>query len=85
MAENKTKEQVLAELSDEDRAQLHAALKTWNKDGGVEQPLIPFGDADGDGIIDAWTLDEAGELALISTGLKDTVFEADGSGEEQAV
>jgi len=81
MAEAKTKEQVLAELSDNDRAQLHGALKTWRKEG-VENPLIPLGDVDGDGIIEAWALDLEGELTLVATGLDETVFESTGEGIE---
>lgn len=56
-----------------------AALKKW-KDDGVENPTIPSDvDLDGDGVVDAFGLDENDQLIFIS-GIKltDTVYRSDG-------
>lgn len=78
-----TSEEIEEQLTEADRAQLIESLKSW-RDNGVENPHIPLGyDADGDGGLDAWALDENDELVLIAVeGLDDTVFESEGDGVE---
>jgi hypothetical protein len=52
-------------LTEEDKAELKAALLTWRNDG-VANPKIPLDyDVDGDGIADAYGLDANDELILI--------------------
>lgn len=70
-------------LPEEDRQEIRAALLTWKKDG-VARPLIPLDhDVNGDGVADAFGLDENDELIIVTdANLKDTVSRADGSGIE---
>jgi hypothetical protein len=78
-----SKDAVLALLTQNDRDNLVAALKGWAEDG-VKDPQIPLDhDVDGDGIVDAWALDENGELTLVNAvSVADTVSVSDGSGIE---
>lgn len=74
------------DLPREDQAQLLACLVQWKADG-QKNPLIPCDvDVDGDGIVDAYGLGPFGDLVYVTGAtVKDTVYEADGSGLEQAV
>jgi len=68
------------ELTPEDREAIRVVLTNW-KDYGMESPLVPFDvDVDGDGIVDAWGLDENGEVVLVRSSLEQTVFRSDGDG-----
>lgn len=69
----------------EDQAQLLACLRQWKAEGQTN-PLIPCDvDVDGDGTAEAYGLGPFGDLVYV-TGitLGDTVYEADGSGEESS-
>ena len=50
------------------------------KSEGIENPLLPMNvDIDGDGIADAYGLDDNGEVCIVSgVDLKDTVYVSDG-------
>ena len=69
------------ELTPEDREAIRAILTNWKAEG-VENPLVPMDvDVDGDGVVDAWGLDEDGQVVVVhSTPLDDTVFQSDGDG-----
>jgi len=55
----------ISALPDEDKAAIKAALLQWKKDGN-ENPLLPLDqDLNGDGITDAFGLDDKGELILV--------------------
>lgn len=71
------------ELTEQDRGVLKTALLQYKADG-VENPMIPLNvDIDGDGINDAFALDDRDELILVSeVHLDNTVYAADGSGTE---
>jgi hypothetical protein len=66
----------------EDQAQLLISLRQW-RDEGNPNPLIPTDvDVDGDGVVDAFGLDDAGQLVYVSgASLADTVMTADQAGE----
>lgn len=66
-------------LPDEDRAALKAALESMRA-GGDANPRIPLNvDLDGDGVADAWALDESGEVTLVAdVPLAETSYEASG-------
>ena len=68
-----------AELSTEDREAIQGILTTW-RDEGVENPLLPMDvDVDGDGIVDSWGLDAAGNVVVVSgASLEDTVYVSEG-------
>lgn len=68
-----------AELSKEDRDVIRDILLGYRKEG-ESVPLLPLDvDLDGDGITDAWGLDENDEVVLVSgQKLKDTVYVSDG-------
>jgi hypothetical protein len=70
----------VSELPVQDREVLTAALKSL-KDSGVP-PLIPLDvDLDGDGIVDAWGLDDEGNLIVVKgQPIAETSYEADGEG-----
>ena len=61
-----------------DREALRAIL-TAQREDGVERPLLPLNvDIDGDGIVDAFGLDDAGKLVLVSgVDLADTCYVSD--------
>lgn len=67
------------DLPEVDRLQIKASLTQW-KTEGQEDPLIPLDvDLDGDGIVDAWGLDDKGEVELRSGAkLRKTVYQSDG-------
>jgi hypothetical protein len=67
------------ELPQEDRDALKAALEAHKADR-VANPQIPLdADIDGDGIADAWALDENGDVVLVpQVAIADTVFAATG-------
>lgn len=69
----------MPELSPEDEADIIAILKA-ERDRGTEGPLLPMDfDVDGDGIVDAFGLDEEDNLIVVSSvPLADTVFESSG-------
>lgn len=62
-----------------DREALKAILLAQREEG-VERPLVPLNvDIDGDGIVDAFGLDDAGEVILVSgVELGDTCYVSDG-------
>ncbi len=66
-------------LTDADRSAIKGILEQW-RESGVLNPLLPMDvDVDGDGIVDAWGLDEDGEVVVVSsTSLPYTVYESDG-------
>ncbi|UDL16233.1 hypothetical protein SEA_KOZIE_37 [Microbacterium phage Kozie] len=66
-------------LTDDDRAAIKGILEQW-RDSGVLNPLLPIDvDVDGDGIADAWGLDENGDVVLVSgASLPYTVYASDG-------
>lgn len=66
-------------LTDEDRACIRGVLLGWRADG-VERPLVPLDvDIDGDGVVDAFGLDDHDEVVLVSGAtLGDTVYRSDG-------
>lgn len=66
-----------------DQAQLKACLLQW-KASGQQNPIIPTDvDVDGDGIVDGYGLGPFGDLVYVTGAqLKDTTYEADGSGIE---
>jgi len=68
-----------AELSKEDRDVIRDILLGYREEG-ESVPLLPLDvDLDGDGITDAWGLDENDEVVLVSgQKLKDTVYVSDG-------
>lgn len=70
-------------LTDEDRDAIKAALLAHREDG-VQDPRISLDiDVDGDGVSDAWALDEGGNVVLIpDVPVADTVFVATGDGVE---
>lgn len=70
---------MIEQLPQEDRDTLRAILLRQSEEG-VARPLIPLNvDIDGDGIVDAFGLDEAGELVLVSgVDLADTCYRSDG-------
>jgi len=74
------------DLPREDQAQLKAALLQW-KSAGQANPVIPADvDVDGDGTVDGYGLGPFGDLVyVVGVPIKDTVYEADGSGMEQDV
>lgn len=67
------------ELPEEDRLALRDIL-IQQRSEGVEDPLIPLNvDIDGDGIADAWALDENDDVVLRpGVKLEDTVYVSDG-------
>lgn len=67
------------ELSAEDRTAIQGVLLQWRA-GGVNVPLLPMDvDVDGDGLNDAWGLDENDEVVFVpSTPLHFTVYKSDG-------
>jgi hypothetical protein len=69
------------ELPEEDRAAIRDVLLNWRAEG-QENPLLPMEvDADGDGIVDSWGLDENDEVVFVSgVALTETVFQSDGDG-----
>lgn len=71
------------ELTEADRAELTAALKTW-QEAGETNPMIPMDvDINGDGHADVAALDGNGNLIFVSgINLEDTVYESTGSGIE---
>ena len=71
-----TAAEVLEQLDPKDRARLTKALRNWTTKGGVERPLIPLADdVTGDGIFDAWGLDENNELTIVpGVPLAETVY-----------
>ncbi len=68
----------IEDLSAEDRDAIKAILTQWQSEG-VETPLLPADvDLDGDGIVDAYGL-ENGEVVVVSgVSLGSTVYVADG-------
>lgn len=66
-------------LSREDYAVTKEALLNWRQEG-VANPLIPSDvDIDGDGIVDAYGLDENDEVIFVSgIALDDTVYLSEG-------
>jgi hypothetical protein len=68
------------ELPQEDRDTLRAALLAYKADG-VENPQIPLNaDIDGDGVVDAWALDENGDVVLVpQVQLGETVYASEGA------
>lgn len=69
----------ITNLPEADKTQLKDILLA-ERAAGVEHPLLPLNvDLNGDGIADAWGLDEAGELTLVpGVALKDTVYKSEG-------
>lgn len=61
-----------------DQAQLKVSLMKWKAEGNPH-PLIPTDvDVDGDGVVDAFGLDEHNTLVYVSgASLADTVMDAD--------
>jgi hypothetical protein len=76
-------EPALHALPDEDREALRVALENLKAAG--EPPLIPLNvDLDGDGIVDAWTLNDKGEVELVpGQNLEDTAYVSDGEDIEE--
>jgi len=66
-------------LADEDRALIKKILTDY-RDEGMENPRLPLNvDIDGDGIADAWALDENDEVVLVpDQKLEDTVYVSEG-------
>jgi len=66
-----------------DRETIKQALLGWEADG-VVNPLIPIdGDVDGDGVADAWALDDQGNLIIVQVvQITDTVSQSVGGGVE---
>jgi hypothetical protein len=77
-------QKVVDDLSPEDHDALVAVLKGWEEEGQLS-PKLPLGyDVDQDGAIDAWALDEEGNLILTNVEtIGETVFVSDGDGIEQ--
>jgi hypothetical protein len=71
-------------LSDEEKDVLRGSLLGWRFEGGVKHPLIPLGiDVTGDGLSDAFGLDENDELILVTdVPVSATVSVSDGEGIE---
>ena len=67
------------ELATEDRECIRGILQAQAQ-AGSERPLLALDvDVDGDGIVDAWGLDEAGEVVLVSgVNLADTDYVSEG-------
>lgn len=67
------------ELTDEDRKAIEILLLGY-KSAGVAVPLLPMDvDVDGDGIVDAFGLDEAGNVIVVTgVSLEHTVYVAEG-------
>lgn len=67
------------ELSKADREVLRGQLVA-DRERGEERPLIPLDvDLDGDGVTDAWGLDENDQIVLVSgASLIDTAYVSDG-------
>lgn len=63
----------------EDLVAIKGVLESWKADG-VANPLLPLNvDLDGDGLTDAYGLDENGEVILVpGTKIEDTVYVSDG-------
>lgn len=68
------------ELPEEDRALIKQILVGYRKDGN-ENPLLPLNvDLDGDGITDAWGLDDNDDVVLVpGRPLAQTVYVSDGN------
>jgi hypothetical protein len=83
MEKKMTAEEYLDQMLIEDKVTLTHALQGW-KDDGVANPMIPLDmDVDGDGFADAFGLDDAGNLILLSTvPIVDTVSVSLGGGAE---
>ncbi|QGJ92706.1 hypothetical protein QDA04_gp36 [Microbacterium phage Megan] len=66
-------------LTDDDRTAIKSILEQW-RESGVLNPLLPIDvDVDGDGITDAWGLDDDGEVIFVSgASLPYTVYASDG-------
>lgn len=69
----------ISELPDEDKAALRDSLLQWKVEGS-ESPTIPLDvDLDGDGVTDAYGLDENDELIFVSgVKLEETVYVSEG-------
>lgn len=68
------------ELPKEDRALIKQILVGYREEGN-EHPLLPLNvDLDGDGITDAWGLDDNDDVVLVSgRPLAETVYVSDGN------
>lgn len=68
-------------LTEEDAREVQAILLAWRADG-VENPLLPADvDVDGDGVVDAYGLDDNDNIIIVSgASLDATVFHSDGDG-----
>ena len=67
------------ELTPEDEAAIRGILEAQRQEGS-ERPLLPLDvDIDGDGIVDAWGLDDDGRVVLVSgCYLGSTCYASDG-------
>ena len=67
------------DLPDEDKAAIKAGLLAWRTEGN-DNPMLPVNlDLNGDGVSDAYGLDENDELVVIpGVPVEETVYESEG-------